>query len=293
MKSMRARRMKMRALILAMAVYAAGAVQADGPAAARNLFNHLAAGGQDIGMKMADAYVAPTLVRGMYVVSTAQGRFVGYTNEAGTLFGDSRGFSGRPEGAAIFAPLAPDQAAQLRREIAAHIDKSQLISVRYGNGATELFLFSAIDCPHCKELEDKLRGAKSENIAFYVVPSSLRHMNQPQGRQQWQKVAAIWCATDPARAWKTYWATGSVPAGGACPFSDPKAAERAQDYLWGMLKGVGVKLTGTPAFVRPDGLQWKDQAPLELSSPSAYWLAGAPQVGAADFNPRPVGLRKN
>lgn len=282
--------MKKHVLIAAVAVLMSASALADGRSAAKNLFANLAVGKQDLGVKVSDVFVAPTLVRGMYALSTAQGRFVGFTNEAGTVFGDSRGFSGLLQRGAGFRPLTRDEAADLRREIAANIDKSKLITVRYGEGDFKAFMFSAIDCPHCKSLEDKLRGAKSENSTFYVIPSSLQEGNTRQGGQQWLKVASIWCATDSERAWRTYWATGAVPSAGACPFADPKIAERAQEHLWGMLKGVGVALKGTPAYVRMDGIQLKKDTldkPLEAAKPG-YWLTGATAT-ATDFRPQPVG----
>ena len=266
---------------------------ADGRRAAQNLFANLNRSRQEIGENASSTSAAPTLVRGMYALSDSRGKFVGFTNETGTLFGDSRGFIGLSTGGSKFLPLTPDQTADLRREVAANIDRDKLITVRYGEEKTRLFLFSAIDCPHCGKLEGQLRKAgDNENTTFYVIPSSLQSTSDGAvGRQQWQRVASIWCAADPAHAWKTYWATGATPTARACAFSDAKIAEHAQERLWGILKGVGVAVHGTPAYIREDGLLLNKKTlglPLEGAKPS-YWLAGVDGHSTDDFRPQRVG----
>lgn len=280
-------------LLIATALLLSTHALADGRSAAQNLFANLNSSRQEIGENASSTFVAPTLVRGMYALSDAAGKFVGFTNEAGTLFGDSRGFIGLSTGGSKFLPLTPDQTADLRREVAANIDRDKLITVRYGQEKTRLFMFSAIDCPHCKKLEDQLRKAgDNENTTFYVIPSSLQSTSDgAAGRQQWQRVASIWCAADPAHAWQTYWATGATPTARACSFSDAKIAEHAQERLWGILKGVGVAVHGTPAYIREDGLLLNKKTlglPLEGAKP-AYWLTGADGHSADDFRPLRVG----
>ncbi len=281
--------MKKRLLIAVLAALASASALADGRSAAQSLFANLERAGQDIGASAANTFAAPTLVRGMYALSDPQGKFIGYANEAGTLFGDSRGFNGLAPGGSGFRPLTPPEAADLRREMVVNIDKGKLITTRYGAGQKRLFMFSAIDCPACRKVEAQLAkaGAK-ENTTFLVVPSSLQ-----SSEQQWQKVANIWCASDSERAWKTYWATGATPAAGACPVADGKIAERVSSHLWGMLKGAGLALHGTPAYVREDGLLLTKETldlPAQPAKP-AYWLAGADTGGADDFLPQPVGGR--
>lgn len=227
---------------------------ADGRSAVQHLAN-LNRSRQEIGENASSTFVAPTLVRGMYALSDAAGKSVGFTTKREPLFGDSRGFIGLSAGGSKFVPLTPDQTADLRRAAAANIDRDKLITVRYGQEKTRLFMFSAIDCPHCKKLEDQLRKAgDNENTTFYVIPSSLQPTSDgAAGHQQWQRVSSIWCAADPAHAWQTYWATGATPTARACSFSDAKIAEIAQERLWGILKGVGVALHGTPVLADVGG----------------------------------------
>ena len=275
------------------AMLAFTSAMADGRSAAQNLYANLAAGGLALNTKLADIQVASTLVSGMYYLLDAKGKFIAITNEAGTLMGDSHGFNALLPGSTEFRPLTAQEAAGLRREIAENIDKSKLITVRRGTGAVKLFLFSAIDCPYCKQLEDKANAAEKqnkENSTLYIIPSSLQPGNTREGGQQWLKVASIWCATDSARAWKTYWANGAVPGGaGACPFANPQIAKNSNDILWNMLTGAGVALHGTPSIVRMDGLllRGSNDKPIEPAV-SPFWLAGATPVGT-DFRPQVVG----
>ncbi|WP_259583765.1 thioredoxin fold domain-containing protein [Aeromonas veronii] len=161
--------------------------------------------------------------------------------------------------------------------------------MQYGQGQKRLFLFSAIDCPACKALEDKLsKAGASENTTFFVIPSSLQ-----DNEAQWQRVSNIWCANDSSLAWKKYWATGSTPVAGTCLFHDGHIAKKVTYHLWDMLKGAGLALHGTPAYVREDGLLLT-KATLNLPlqpSKSPYWLAGLDSSDVASYWPQPVGNR--
>lgn len=265
---------------------------ADGQRAAQNLFTNLANTGQSINTARAsNTFVAPSLVRGMYVLSDQRGGFVGYTNEAGTLFGDSRGFNGLRSGEKSFRPLTSQEAADLQKEMVVNIDKEKLITVQYGKGQRRLFLFSAIDCPACKSLEvDLSKAGASENVTFFVIPSSLQN-----SEAQWQRVSNIWCADDSAIAWKKYWATGSTPAVSACPFQEGHVAKKVTYYLWDMLKGAGMALHGTPTYVREDGLLLTKAT---LNSPlqppkSSYWLVGVDRSAISDYRPQSVGSQSS
>lgn len=261
---------------------------ADGQRAAQNLFANLANAGQSINnARVSNTFVAPSLIRGMYVVTDQRGDFVGFTNEAGTLFGDSRGFHGLRRGEKGFRPLNTKEAVDLQKEMVVNIDKEKLITVQYGNGQRRLFLFSAIDCPACKSLEDKLaKAGASENATFFVVPSSLQ-----SNEAQWQRVSNIWCADDSATAWKKYWATGSTPAVSSCSFQEGHLAKKVRSYLWDMLKGAGLALHGTPTFVREDGLLLTtENLNLPLQTPKSFqWLVESNRSVITDYRPQPVG----
>jgi hypothetical protein len=277
---------------------AAPPVVADGQghSAVNNLYANLARIGLEFSVKISDTTVTPTLVRGMYHVETIQGKHMGYTNEAGTLWGGRSGFEWLPPDARQFRRLTPDERDYLRREMVSNIDKSKLIKVRSGNGqrqVLQVFLFSAIDCPASQKTEEFLRkNEKRFNATFYIIPSSLNLKKDMSAAPRWQKVAKLWCADNSGDAWKKYWVNGTVPAASQCPFSDYKIAEAVNIDLRSILEGAGLEVAISPFFMREDGIK------ISLSTvttppapqPDAKWLAGG--VSAKDFRAQRVIVSK-
>jgi hypothetical protein len=226
--------------------------------------------------------VAPTLVRGVYAISNQQGRFVGFTNEAGTLFGDSRGFSILSTNGAQPRPLTLDEIADLRPEVVAAIDYDKLPKVVHGDGGgRHLLLFSAVDCPACKGFEDTLRKFDdSVNTTFYVVPSSLQEIAKG-GLQPWQAVSRIWCAEDSGAAWQAFWASRSIPQPRQCRFADPRTAELVRQQLRDILQAIGIRIVGTPQIVREDGTIVRNKSDVDVTyTNSVFGPAGMPQANA-------------
>jgi hypothetical protein len=276
---------KKSCFIALLAALTAAPVFADGQSAVNNFYANLARGGQRLDVKISDTTVTPTLVRGMYRMETIQGKFLGYTNEAGTLLGSGSYFEGLPPGARQFRKLTTEERGYLRREAVSNIDKSRLIKARYGNGQRSVFLFSAIDCPASKHGEELLRkNGNQYNATFYIIPTSLNN-GVPQG----QKVAKLWCAANSGDAWKKYWVSGTIPAAGQCPFSDYKIAKEAQEDLRAILNGLGLAVKGYPSYIREDSIKISlstvTTAP-EFPQPDANWLAGG--SSATDFHKQRV-----
>ena len=67
-------------LLIATALLISTHALADGRSAAQNLFANLNRSRQEIGENASSTFVAPTLVRGIYALSDAAGKFVGFTN---------------------------------------------------------------------------------------------------------------------------------------------------------------------------------------------------------------------
>lgn len=277
-----------------------GSVLADGRSAVHNLFGNLARARASLSVNEATAMVSPTLVKGMYAIANQQGRFIGFTNESGTLFGDSRGFNTLSNGSQP-RPLALDELADLRAEVVAAIDFDKLPKVSFGDGGTRrLVMFSAVDCPFCKGFEDNIKKhASGLNSTIYVVPSSLQKIAQG-GLQQWQAVSRIWCADDAGAAWQTYWATHNLPQAKQCRFADPRIAEMADQQLKDILLAVGVRIVGTPQTIREDGSVIVNKPNMDHAYVAAtFGPAGAPLasqkparwLAAADdsFQMQPVG----
>lgn len=240
---------------LLMAALASSPTWADGSSSAHNLFANLARANKSVGLNDSTAVVSSTWVRGMYAISNQQGAFVGYVNEAGTLLGDSRGFNVVSTSGAPPRPMTLDEVAELRAEVMNGIDYEKLVKVPYGDGGRrKIILFTSIDCPVCKNLEEAFQKHKNGmNTTFYVVPSSLQKISNG-GLQAWQAVSRIWCAEDNGAAWTAFWASRALPQPRQCQFSEPRTAETAFGALTDILKSVNIKRNGVPAFIREDGV---------------------------------------
>ncbi len=274
-----------KAIGLLLAALASSSVLADGRSAAHNLFSNLARARASIGVNEATTLVGPTLVKGIYSLTNQQGRFVGFTNEAGTLFGDSRGFNFVAPNGSQPRPLNLGEIADLRGEVVAAIDIDKLPKITHGDGGgRRLVMFSAVDCPFCKVFEDNMRKQAADlNSTLYVVPSSLQKINQG-GAQQWQAVSRIWCADDAGAAWQGFWASRTIPQPRQCRFADPRVAELAEQQLRDVLMAVGVRVVGTPQFVREDGTIIVNKTEMN----SAYIASTFGPAGAPQPNTKPV-----
>lgn len=225
---------------------------ADGHSASASMFANLARLGIDIGHKSANVVPSPTLVRGMYVLDTRQGEFVGFINESGTLFGDFRGFQVVPPNGPARV-IDPNELVELRTEVMKNIEYDKLIRISSGDGGgRRLLLLSAVDCPSCKPFEAILnKSLRSTPSTIYVSPSSIQAIeNSPR---EWDMVARLWCAPDNGRAWQTYWQTRAVPAARPCAIT-ANSAMTSTRHLLSILKGAGIKIPGTPTLIREDGM---------------------------------------
>lgn len=225
--------------------------------AVHNLYQNLHASGIRFNFPEEKGLVAPTLVKGLYVLYKPDGSPVGFFNEKGNLLGDNEGFASLADDGKRPKQLGKAQLLELRREIMDAIDYSLLPKATYGDGGNRrLLLLSAIDCPHCAGMEKGIKKLKGLNTTIYIVPSSLIPIKEG-GMQQWSLVSKIWCAQDPDAAWQSYWATHRVSVQQkpdlACPFQ-PVAAANVRDNLNLILWGVGGGGRGTPRLLREDGL---------------------------------------
>ena len=82
---------------------------ADGRSAVHNLFANAARARINLGMTENSVMVAPSLVRGMYVLTSGRGEFAGFVNEAGTLYGDSFGMKVYAPSGAAPRPMTPQE----------------------------------------------------------------------------------------------------------------------------------------------------------------------------------------
>jgi len=224
---------------------------ADAPSAVHNLFANFAHIHVDPGMTEPTTIASPTLVKHIYSLYNKQNQFLGYTNEAGTLLGDTQGFKILSEIGAQPQPLSVEETNDLRAEVTANIDYDKLPKVTYGNGGgRHIIMFSAVDCSFCRRFEDTIsKSPTGINTTFHVVPLSLRTLEEG-GLAQWQTISNILCADNPGAAWQVFWAFHSIPQPQQCQFSDPRSVEKIEKNLHEILMAVGIHHEGTPRFLR-------------------------------------------
>lgn len=110
--------------------------------------------------------------------------------------------------------------------------------IRQGSGARKVVVFADPNCGYCKRLEKDLLALKDVSIYTFLLPIL--------GPDSTVKSKDIWCAKEPAKAWRAWMVDGQTPAkfAGTC---DSAALERNTEM------GKKYKVNGTPALVFEDG----------------------------------------
>lgn len=116
-----------------------------------------------------------------------------------------------------------------------------------GNGKRKLAVFSDPDCPYCRKLEAELAKVTDVTVYTFLYPIASLHPNAGD------KVKAVWCAPDRAKAWDDLMQKGTVPPVGASCDTAPlaKIAEL----------GGKLKVNGTPTIIFADGLRVPGMVP--------------------------------
>ena len=215
----------LRALLLALAVGAlGGAALADEAAIRKNLAERLP------NFPKIDE-ISKTPVPGLFEVR--MGTDIVYADESGNFL---------LQGALIDTRTRTD-ITQARIDKLTAIDFASLplkdaMLIRQGTGARKVVVFSDPNCGYCKRLERDLLGLKDVSIYTFLYPIL--------GPDSSAKSKDIWCAKDPAKAWRAWMLDGLVPAK-VTSSCDSAAIERNTDM------GKKYKVQGTPAMVFEDG----------------------------------------
>ena len=112
------------------------------------------------------------------------------------------------------------------------------VLIKQGGGARKVVIFADPNCGYCKRLEKDLLAVKDVSIYTFLLPIL--------GPDSTTKSRDIWCAKDPAKAWRTWMVDGQAP-GKAPANCDTAALERNTEM------GRRYKVQGTPALVFEDG----------------------------------------
>ena len=115
----------------------------------------------------------------------------------------------------------------------------QAIKVVKGNGSRKLVVFSDVDCPYCKRLEqNELVNISDVTIYTFLYPLVQLHPDSAA------KSKSIWCSTNRVKAWQDWILNNQLPTStGACDVPLERVGELARK--------IGV--TSTPTLIFADG----------------------------------------
>ena len=115
----------------------------------------------------------------------------------------------------------------------------QAIKVVKGNGSRKLVVFSDVDCPYCKRLEqNELSNVTDITIYTFLYPIEQLHPDAAA------KSKLIWCANNRVKAWEDWIFNNQLPkASGTCEVPLEKIGQLARK--------IGV--TSTPTLIFSDG----------------------------------------
>lgn len=115
----------------------------------------------------------------------------------------------------------------------------QAIKVVKGNGSRKLVVFSDVDCPYCKRLEqNELSNITDVTIYTFLYPIQQLHPDAEA------KSRSIWCANNRVKAWEDWILRNQLPKSTAtCDVPLEKVGELARK--------IGV--TSTPTLIFSDG----------------------------------------
>lgn len=107
-----------------------------------------------------------------------------------------------------------------------------------GNGQYHVAVFSDLDCPFCKRLEQEIAQMTDVTIHTFLMPIDSLH---PQARA---KSKQLWCQSDRTAAWTNWMRNGTpIPSVADCP--------NPVDDL--VVLGEKLGFNGTPTIVYPNG----------------------------------------
>jgi thiol:disulfide interchange protein DsbC len=115
----------------------------------------------------------------------------------------------------------------------------QAIKVVKGNGSRKLVVFSDVDCPFCKRLEqNELSNITDVTVYTFLYPIEQLHPDAVA------KSKSIWCAGNRVKAWNDWILNNKLPtAAGNCEVPLERVGELAKKF----------GITSTPTLIFSDG----------------------------------------
>lgn len=146
--------------------------------------------------------------------------------------------------------ITNDRLAELTKVDFNSLPLDKAIKVVKGNGSRQLAVFSDVDCPFCKRLEqNELSNITDVTIYTFLYPLEQLHPNAAA------KSKLIWCADDRATAWNNWVFKSELPkAVGDCKVPLEEVGELARK--------LGV--VSTPTLIFSDGKQMAGAQPYKV-----------------------------
>ena len=123
------------------------------------------------------------------------------------------------------------------------------IVFRQGNGARKMAVFVDPNCGYCKRFERDVASIKNVTVYTFLYPIL--------GPDSTAKSRDIWCAKDPAKAWRDWMLANTLPPTTADAKCDASALTRNTEL------GRKHRVQGTPAAVFEDGSRAPGAVPAE------------------------------
>lgn len=131
--------------------------------------------------------------------------------------------------------------ARIARLTAVEFDKLPMrdaIAIKQGNGSRKMAVFVDPNCGYCKRFERDLTGVKDVTIYTFLLPIL--------GADSTAKSRNIWCAKDPAKAWRDWMLDNQLPSPAAAG-CNTAALDR------NLALSRRHRINGTPALFFEDG----------------------------------------
>ena len=171
------------------------------------------------------------------------GTDVAYTDEKGNYLIQGHIFDTRTK-----TDLTEERINKLTAIDFASLPIKDAIVIKQGTGERNLAIFTDPNCGYCKRLERDLSQLKDVTLYNFVMPIL--------GADSHERARNIWCADDPAKAWRD-WMINSASIkktmGGQC---DTQALERNKEF------GAKYRINGTPTLFFESGLRKGGALPL-------------------------------
>lgn len=173
----------------------------------------------------------------------ADGEFIFYTDDKVNFIFHGNLFDGKTQRNLTESRMRDLQKAQFDK-----LPLESAIKVVKGNGKRVVAVFSDVDCPYCRRLEEELAKITDVTVYTFLYPIDSLHPDAAR------KSRAVWCAPDRAKAWDELINKKIEPKNpGTCDNPVAKNIEL----------GAKLGVRGTPALFFADGRRVPGLAPAE------------------------------